>query len=699
MKKWNELPMTERQPYLKLGVELGIYSPSIIAERYNKMAEGGGGSDSYSTAPMAGGDSDPYAVPTYKGATALPEVLVTPKGTYLHNPYDKYKHTEKSESIGLTPFWADSSTFTEPIFDGLNARWSTHVKDDDVEYKILDRDSTAYLHSKATEIASKMQKEIQQKAINQLESLDKESLKRVQRELAEAGAYDQSLEGISKSKVKQIQRVLVKKGYLDNRRNSKGAYIEVDGIVGEKTLSAYNKYNRDKNVDGILGKKTIKAYLTFNNIGQTSYNREVSTLGIDGCAQWVTKKYESSVGNFSKQRGVTLNAWQMPQNIVNHGGEMIYNIYDESFNNVKDVGTLKKKTEKALKENPIDYSTLRLGDIVGIYMPSSNMHSTALRDGSTKNTHVGIVTGFDQDGMPIVEHNIHTSHRKDRADKLSGSLFGRAQIATVSRPALVGSDIQELPFESKPSRFKLNEDYNNELMQRYMDSMEGAAPIISEIFPDADIEEVMKASIGILKRETNFMTNRVSDQIARSPIARAKNAVRDAARFVLGRNPEDKSSDLTKFKLSTLNQEERKLLGINELSDLEIPEKAGLASIFTLAKNYDYFKRLQNTYPDLGITDDDILNLTILSYNQGMNKLYHIGFDPSTHEAAPQELETIRSLARRDAKIKDVSSTNYKYLNYLWEGAGDALYDIFGSLYTPYVSAGRAAIEDFVELK
>ena len=41
MKKWNELSMTEKYPYLKLGVELGIYSPSIIAERYNKFVEGG----------------------------------------------------------------------------------------------------------------------------------------------------------------------------------------------------------------------------------------------------------------------------------------------------------------------------------------------------------------------------------------------------------------------------------------------------------------------------------------------------------------------------------------------------------------------------------------------------------------------------------------------------------------------------------
>ena len=41
MKKWNELSMAERVPYLKLGIESGIYDASIIADSYNKFEEGG----------------------------------------------------------------------------------------------------------------------------------------------------------------------------------------------------------------------------------------------------------------------------------------------------------------------------------------------------------------------------------------------------------------------------------------------------------------------------------------------------------------------------------------------------------------------------------------------------------------------------------------------------------------------------------
>lgn len=665
MRKWNELSITEKVPYLKLALDSGITDLNTVHNVYNKYADGG-------------------------------EKDQTPM--YLRRP-EPSNYNYSYESLPQFKDFMENGP-TEPPSEVSTNR-----------YKVLDRNAKQYLRQKASEVASLMEREIKQKAIDNLKSMDKNSIKEIQTKLAEAGGFDKSLEGISKSKTKELQSLLVRKGYLDNRKNSDGRYIEVDGIVGEKTISAYNRYNRDKNIDGIVGPRTINAYLKYNNIGQTNYDRNVTTQGIDGCAQWVTKKYEDAVGMYSKQNGVTLNAWQMPQNIVNHGGQMIYNIYDDSFNNVKDISTLKNKTEQALKKNPIDYSLLQVGDVVGIYLPSSNMHTTALKEGTTKNTHIGIVTKFDKDGMPIIEHNIHTSHRVDRADKLTGSLFGKAQIATVARPKMVGKSIQEIPFESKPSRFELSDEYKNENMTRFMDSMEGAAPIISTLFPQADINEVMKAAIGVQKRETNFMTNRVSDQIDNmswyeylNPLSPYyNNKVRKVARYLSGKNEETQSSNMSKFKLSSLNMDERKLLGINSVEDLENPEKAGIASLFTLAKNYDYFKRLQKTYPDLGITNNDILSLTILSYNQGMSKLWDIGFDRKTGKAAPEELQSIRNMSKRDAKVKDINSTNYKHFKTLgMKKIGEFLYNLQDEedqYYTPYISSGLSAIEDYIKEK
>lgn len=41
MKKWDELSMAERVPYLKLGMDSGIYNPTIIADIYNRFEDGG----------------------------------------------------------------------------------------------------------------------------------------------------------------------------------------------------------------------------------------------------------------------------------------------------------------------------------------------------------------------------------------------------------------------------------------------------------------------------------------------------------------------------------------------------------------------------------------------------------------------------------------------------------------------------------
>lgn len=41
MKKWNELSMAEKVPYIKMGIDSGITDLNIVSERYNKFAEGG----------------------------------------------------------------------------------------------------------------------------------------------------------------------------------------------------------------------------------------------------------------------------------------------------------------------------------------------------------------------------------------------------------------------------------------------------------------------------------------------------------------------------------------------------------------------------------------------------------------------------------------------------------------------------------
>jgi len=196
--------------------------------------------------------------------------------------------------------------------------------------------------------------------------------------------------------------------------------------------------------------------------------------------------------------------------------------------------------------------------------------------------------------------------------------------------------------------------------------------------------------LAVQGRETGFMKNKASDQTGFSKL---KNRIKEYYRDeIKKKDPATVSSNLSKMKLSSFDSDEKRMLQLNSPKDLEDPKKAGLAALYLLAKNYQYFYDLQQTYPQLQITNDDITYLTELSYNQGMKKLKHIGF---TEDGLPalKELEAIREMAKADAKIKDVSSTNFAHLGKV----GEVLYDIFGEGHTPYISAAETYKQKLID--
>lgn len=486
----------------------------------------------------------------------------------------------------------------------------------------------------------------------------KELITLTQRKLADNGYYDLNTDDLSENEIRNIQKKI-------------GA--KVDGIFGKESIKKWREYN----VDGKWGKRTEEAYNKSSN-QYNNWDNEVPTKGVEWCAEWVSKKVQDATA--SSNYGVWGDAWKMPDNIIKAGGTEVYNIYtQDEFKNLKDVNDLKAKTKAALNKDPFNVKNLQIGDIVGIYIPSSNMHEKAWKEGSTFNTHVGVVTGFDKDNMPIIEHNIHQSHRKDRADNISGSLFGKAKIATVSRPNYKSL---HTPFNTESVQSQYTQEEDSPLFKRYANSVAGSKDLLKKLFPSVNTDEVELITLAVQGRETGFMKNKKSDQTG---IAGIKTTLGNFYRDNIKEKPaEQVSSNLSKMKLSSFTYNERHLLGLKNASDLENPEKAGRAAAYLMAKNYDYFKRLQATYPNLGITDSDVRYLTELSYNQGMRKLSTIGFTEQGLPA-PKEIETIRTMAAPDAKIKDISSTNYRYLGKI----GEFLYNNFEDGHSPYISAAE----------
>lgn len=101
----------------------------------------------------------------------------------------------------------------------------------------------------------------------------------------------------------------------------------------------------------------------------------------------------------------------------------------------------------------------------------------------------------------------------------------------------------------------------------------------------------------------------------------------------------------------------------------------------------NYLMNVRNANPKLGLTDEDIYNLTILSYNQDISDL---GFKKG--EISKEEVENIRKYYSPDAKVRDVNSTKLKHLGVL----GDLLYERIGEAVTPYIGAARDAAAKYI---
>lgn len=714
MKKWNDLSMYERTKYLNEALKYDITDLNYIRQLYDTMQDQFNVITPTYNLVMNSTNTTPNNYTTNRfdkgGNTKKPSTLdliwdsIKSKGKEIFNDVTEYLSSPDLNQVYNTPNAGEqAANLLNTYYDVRKQREidklniGSFVKEGDEYYRVnsdlthtkvtkgddgyfywtdnkgrrvRNADKTQYKklpsNINALKVAQNIALQQVDTKLDNINKLDKNGVIELQTQLAEEGYYSELLKYKSKKEIKRIQRRL---------------NIKVDGIVGTETKNAFTK----SQIDGIVGRNTRgAALLKFKNNGFPEVEQ-----GLDGCAQFVTSVYESQNGLTSKQNGVIGNAWEMPMNIVNKGGTMKYNLYeDPKFKNVKNVADLKQTTLKASKQNPLDYKKVQVGDIVGIYIPSSDMHKVALKDGTTKNTHIGYVVGTDKDGMPLIRHNIHTSYRTDRADAITGSRRGNAFITTVTTPKVSILNVPELLFTPKESRLevtnkkgKIGKDF-----QKVLNGMEGAVDIFQQMFPNIDVEKALISTVAVQQRETDMGAGRVSDLIEQ-PKHKITNDIRTLARKIKGESKESKSSNQMKMKFTSLLPYERKMLGIGTPEDLEDPYKAGVAALYQMCKNMDYFTRLQQTYPDLGITDDDIESLTMLSYNQGMSKLSNIGFRNDTNTAALGELDYIRSIAKEDARIKDISATNFKYLNSL----GQFIYDNFGDTFQPYIASAKEA--------
>lgn len=678
------------------------------------------------------GGQDPQARMIYDRSIVLPELTVTPQGNYVYNSYDNvvnkfggggFSYTPSVTSMSLnqsnpqTPinytFWqgsAENNNTHTPMNDYINSISQKRINNyaavetpdsnlSTMEESLPKGGNEEVEFTDIKQASSKIAQEQIDQKLNFLKTASRQEIKKIQQQLLdEAYAYD-NLNNYSYAEVKKLQRKLVRKGYL-----KQGKINEIDGIVGPKTKEAYQEYVKNTFVDRIFGKNTEKAFLKSIKNSNFNWNNDPGTKMQDGCAKWVTKKWES-VGNNSVYSGVILNAWQMPKAIEDKGGTMLLNLYDDPlFDNIENVNQLRTASEKAIKNNrgKFDYNSLEIGDVVGMYLRGSSSIGIALKEGTTYNSHVGIVVGYNENGEPIIEHKMPNGVRRQPVSELQN------KITVISRPRGNKATIPTLNFTPKDSQYEINSSgtHASENMRKYMNAIAGSKETMQKLFPKANVEEAEKIAIAVQKRETNYMTDTNYDWYdylnpATHWHSYIRPLVKEIVRKAYGLDNYTKSSNLAKIKLSSFSPEEQKLLGLQSPEDLENPQKAGVAAMFLMCKNYDYLQRLREKNPNLNMSEQDVIDATILSYNQGMTKLKSIGFDEQGNEDS--SLESLRSLSTANDIIPDISSSDYRHAEKLGDLPGkiaEALYySIEASPKNSYIYHAKKNFNKYVERK
>lgn len=146
----------------------------------------------------------------------------------------------------------------------------------------------------------------------------------------------------------------------------------------------------------------------------------------------------------------------MYDQIITRGkGTSKYNIY-ENISGINSSQSARRKSYEFVKNNPIDRNLLSEGDVVGlVYDPSSNWGTAfdAVENDSTHfygdkikhktyNSHVGFVSGFNEDGDPIISHNIGGTVYNDVYNKINKG--GIAWIATPNAQETINMTILKM---------------------------------------------------------------------------------------------------------------------------------------------------------------------------------------------------------------------------------------------------------------
>lgn len=473
--------------------------------------------------------------------------------------------------------------------------------------------------------------------------------------------YDKKYNPETYTEVKAIQTKLIEKGFLSEI--TEAGKSNIDGRFGERTKMALLDYNSSKveeeeDVEGLI----------FDTIP--------TTLEDDRCAAGMCEILELNDVETEAIGVKYKDAWDLLESMEHVGNSVVqFNIYDDSlFDNVDEntsVSELKNLTAKAKRKYQTTASNYKVGDIVGIYWPGSSHHDETLNS-ETHNTHSGFVSSIDENGTPIITHNVGGNVRNVPYNEVATAWISRPNenirltttyaeqqdlddiaISQVD-PALISN------FENKIERPLTDEERT--IVSNIMQRANYNSKHIPEILNSSVDQEWLNAAIfGITGVETAGGINapRTRDDLSTTrALAHEWKDTKDA----------DISLGIGKTKYNSLDNFARNYFEINSAADLADDNKAVDAISYIIVKNYELFKNYAQQYPALGLSEEDVRNMTLLSYNQGVSRLLTTGRNEDNTRSSDEELAALRELY--EGSMADISSTNYSRVP-----GGESLYN------------------------
>jgi uncharacterized membrane protein (UPF0127 family) len=475
--------------------------------------------------------------------------------------------------------------------------------------------------------------------------------------------------------VEEIQREIIASGRGDMLGSYGPNKDGVDGKFGPMTKLAYEQVLMDK-------LQTTQS-LYFDPANRDSFCYE------DGCAEYVNNEYERE-GYDAWGMGVGGHAWTMEQNIIDHGGVQKFSIYNHSdFDNVLNANDARTKSIVHRKTNQPSAEIFQVGDVVGLVYDNSREWEAAYdgHTGDSYNTHVGWVTEI-RDGVPYISHQINATGaggivHEDAYNDITGGGIAWVTSPKTNKPQwkyqYESEEIQHdndayIEFlaekREKVDTIEIGDKNNkvdNKILIGYTDKEKeilndninfvknNVAPITSDLGIEIDHNWLSEAVLATAMHESHLGLNKPTDtKIAKSRILR--NIIgEESDRGAVSRG-------ILKIKLDGTAQGTADYYNLND-ANIDDQDSRSLAyTIDRFARRYAVLSKYATDNPSLGLTEQDVRNMTILTHNQGSGKLFKFGQNEGMSIDA--QLELLRE--GYFGETSDLSGTNWGRLESLF---------------------------------